>query len=212
MNQTDHSHAGIEGCYPIRTMKRVLLMLLATFVTLSVVAAEPSFNCVLTSDRTSYTVGETPALAVTITNKSGKEVVLVGSLDGSDVGWRFPKCRVEIFDAAGKPVTAAMGRCGNMNVLRLADFVVVPAGGAFNPCGPGFFSPHQFHRFPVSAPGDYTVCFYYSTSDRVEDYFGDERMMGKTNAAPEIQRMFKRVPKIELKSNQLKLKFLPKPK
>jgi len=193
-------------------MKTIISTLLISAVAFVGMAADSAFDCVITSDRTTYTVGEIPIITVSITNKSAKEVILVGSLDGSDVGWRSPKCRLEILDAAGKPVTLQMGRCGNMNVLRTADFVAVPAGGAFNPFGAGFFAPYQFYQFPVIAPGDYTLHFYYSTSDRIQDYFGDERMMGRTNAAPGIQRLFKRVPKLELKSNGLKLKFMPKAK
>lgn len=193
-------------------MKTIISTLLVSAVAFVAMAADSAFDCIITSDRATYTVGEIPIISVSITNKSTAEVILVGSLDGSDVGWRSPTCQLEILDAAGKPVTSQMGRCGNMNILRTADFVAVPAGGTFNPFGAGFFAPHQFYQFPVTKPGDYTLRFYYSTSDRIQDYFGDERMMGRTNASPDIQRLFKRVPKLELKSNELKLKFTPKAK
>jgi hypothetical protein len=98
-----------------------------------------------------------------------------------------------------------------MNTLRTNDFVVVPTGGAFNPFGNGFFRPNQFDRFPVTVPGDYTLRFSYTTSDRLEDFFGDERMMDRPNTTPEIQRLFERVPKLDLKSNELKLTFTAKP-
>ncbi len=190
-------------------MKTIVPTLLFLAVTFAAVAADSAFDCIIASDRSSYTVGEAPIITVSITNKSAKEVILVGSLDGSTTERRFPKCRFEILDAAGKPVTFPLGLCGNMNVLRTEDFVVVPAGGTFNPFGAGFFAPHQFYEFPVTTPSDYTLRFYYSTSARIQDYFGDERMSGRTNAAPDIQRLFKRVPKLELKSNELKLKFIP---
>jgi len=193
-------------------MTKIFITLLVSAVTFAAVGADSAFICIIASDRTNYAVGDVPTITVSITNRSAKEVILVGSLDGSNDGWRFPKCRLEILDAVGKPVTAPMARCGHMNVLRTADFVAVAAGGTFNPYGGGFFAPYQFHQFPVTTPGDYTLRFYYSTSDRVQDYFGDERMMGRTNATPEIQRLFKRVPKLELKSNELKLKFTPKAK
>ena len=192
-------------------MKTIVLTLVVSVTTFVSVAADAAFDCIIASDRTTYAVGQVPAITVSITNKSPKEVMLVGSLDGSDVGWRFPKCRLEILDAEGKPVTAPMFRCGNMNVLKTTDFIAVPAGKTFNPFGKGFFPPSQFYQFPVTTPGDYTLHFYYSTSDRVQDYFGDERG-SQTNATPEIQRLFERVPKLELKSNTLKLKFVPKSK
>jgi hypothetical protein len=176
------------------------------------VAAESAFDCVIASERTAYAVGEVPNITVRITNRTAKSVVLVGSLDGSTAGRRSPKCRFEIFDAAGKLVTLPVFGCGNMNILRTTDFVTVPAGDTFNPFGKGFFPPVQFYRIPVTKPGDYIFRFSYSTSDRVEDYFGDERMSGQKIAAPEIQRLFERVPKLDLKSNELKLKFTARPK
>ncbi len=193
-----------------RTMKSVLFTLLLLVVIRCAVAAEPAFDCVIASDRATYTVDEVPNITFRITNKSAKSVVLVGSLDGSTDGRRSPNCLFEILDAAGKLVTLPVFGCGNMNILKATDFVTVAAGDTFNPFGKGFFPPVQFYRFPVTQPGDYTFRFSYSTSDRVEDYFGDERMSGQKIAAPEIQRLFERVPKLDLKSNELKLKFTPK--
>lgn len=193
-------------------MKTIIFALLVSAVTLCAVAADADFECTITTDRTTYAVGEVPNISFRITNKTAKEIVLVGSLDGSDVGWRFPKCRLEILDAAGKPVSAQIARCGNMNVLKTTDFVAVPAGNSFNPFGNGFFRLSQLGQFPVTVPGDYTLRFHYSTSDRVHDYFGDERMSGQKIASAEINRLFERVPKLDLKSNELKLKFTPKPK
>jgi len=193
-------------------MKSIVPTLLLSVVIHCAVAADTAFDCVIASDRTTYSVGEVPNITFRITNKSPKSVVLVGSLDGSTGGGRSPKCRFEILDAAGKLVTLPVFGCGNMNVLKTTDFVTVPAGDTFNPFGNGFFPPVQFYRFPVTQPGDYTFRFSYSTSDRVEDYFGDERMSGQKIAAPEIQRLFERVPKLDLKSNELKLKFTSKPK
>ena len=191
-------------------MKSIVCTFLFSFVLHRAVAADAAFDCVIASDRTTYAVGEVPNITFRITNKSTKEVLLVGSLDGSTTNRRFPKCQFEILDAAGKPVTLPLALCGNMNVLKTTDFVAVPAGGTFNPFGKGFFPPHQFYRFPVTVPGDYTLRFSYSTSERVQDYFGDDR--GQPNAAPEIQRLFERVPKLDLKSNELKLTFTAKPK
>jgi hypothetical protein len=193
-------------------MKSIVLTLLCAFVLHGAIAADAAFECVIASDRTTYTVGEVPIITFRITNKSAKDVMLVGSLDGSTTDRRFPKCQFEILDAAGKPVTLPLTVCGNMNVLRTEDFVAVPAGGTFDPFGKGFFPPRLLSRFPVTVPGDYTLRFSYSTSDRVQDYFGDEGRSGQTTAAPEIQRLFERVPKVDLKSNELKLKFIAKPK
>ena len=145
-------------------------------------------------------------------------------LDGSTAGWRFPKCRFEITDAAGKPVERRRTTiCGNMNMLRVENFVRVPAREVFSPFGEGFFSwlpyPVDFLDFGVrQEPGTYTVRYYYSTSgDKVSDYFGDERiaaaLSGKEfSVEPEIQRRFDQVPHVELRSKELKITFRPESK
>jgi hypothetical protein len=193
-------------------MKSVVLTFLLSIVLHWAVAADTAFDCVIAADRTTYAVGEVPNITFRITNKSTKGVLLVGSLDGSTTNRRFPKCQFEILDAAGTPVNLPLVGCVNMNPLKTTDFVAVPAGATFNPFGKDFFGPYQFVRFPVTVPGDYTLRFSYSTSDRIQDYFGDERMSGKTTAAQEIQRLFERVPKLDLKSNELKLTFTAKSK
>jgi hypothetical protein len=99
--------------------------------------------------------------------------------------------------------------------LRKTDFVVVPDGETFNPFGKGFFPPLQLERLAVTTPGVYTFRFSYATSDRVEDYLGDARPPAGLSGiydpvTPEIRRLFERVPKLELKSNELKLRFTAK--
>lgn len=193
---------------------RVVQVIVALVVLASasgVGAADAAFECEISTDRTNLVIGQVPSLTVRIRNKTGGEVHLVGSLDGSTCGWRFPKCRLEILDPAGRSVALPLGRCGNMNALRTDDFVRVRAGDSFYPFGLGFFRPSEFSRFPVTTPGEYTVRFHYTTSDRLQDYFGDERRRVGTQVSPEIQRLFEKVPKLELQSNSLKLHFTAKP-
>ena len=177
-------------------------------------AAQPDFECAISADRDTYRVGQTPKITVRITNKSAKEIVLVGALDGSALGWRAPQCNLEILDLKGKPVAPLPKGCLNLKGLGTSDFVPVPPGEAFNPFGEGFFPPAQIQPFffPIRKPGTYIVRFRYTTSPRIEDYFGAERLRAAHTATPEIQRLFERVPKVDLKSNELILKFTAKPK
>ena len=190
-------------------------LFLSTFVVLLVLltcssaAVPPRLECVLSADRATYGPGQTPRLHVRINNKSTREVYLIGSLDGSFAGRRFPKWRLEILDAAGKPVTIPQGGggCGNMNSLRLEDFVSVPPGHAFDPFGAGFFGSNDLWM-PVGQPGVYTVRFIYSTaSPDIRDYYGDERGHRQYQPSSELMRRFKRVPKLELRSNELTVEF-----
>lgn len=194
-------------------MKLIVLTILVSVVVNCVAVADAPFDCIIASDRTNYSVGEIPKITFRIINKSKNDVVLVGSLDGSDSDRRFPKCRFEIF---GKPGTILpAGMCAYMNPLRTNDFVLVRSGETFDPFSEGFFPPWQLTRFPVTEPGDYTLRFTYITSDRIQDYFGKERMEAEITGkghlvAPEIQQLFKLVPKLDLKSNKLKLRFTNK--
>ena len=194
------------------TMKRLIALLFAFTSSFNVIAADTPFICSISAEKATITQGELPRVKVSITNKSGKDVHLVGSLDGSDVGWRFPKCGFELLDTAGKPVPQKqpMGRCGNMNKLKTTDFVKVAAGAEFNPFGQGFFGSWQLYRFKQLPPGTYIFRFYYQTSTKgVQDYFGDERMMGQKTVAPEIQKLFEAVSLIDIKSNDLQITVQP---
>jgi hypothetical protein len=143
---------------------------------------------------------------VRIRNSSSSEVYLVGSLDGSDMGWRYPKCGFEVFGPDGSPVVHEGALCDVTNGIGVVDFVKVPAEGSFDPLTEGFFIPYQLIRFPAETPGIYTVRFYYSTAtDDIQDYQGGQR--GR-RPSQEVQRLFERVPKLDLESNDLKLTFV----
>lgn len=194
-------------------MKKLITLLFAFISAVSVIAADSPFTCSISAEKATLIQGQVPRVKVSITNKSGKDVHLVGSLDGSDVGWRFPKCSFELLDTTGKPVPQKqpMSRCGNMNTLKTTDFVKVAAGTEFNPIGKGFFGSWQLYRFEQLPPGTYILRFYYQTSTKgVQDYFGDERMMGQKTVAPEIQKLFESVPLIDIKSNDLQITVQPK--
>jgi hypothetical protein len=188
---------------------RWILSLFLLAVGLGTAAAEPDFTCAITSSRTTYEVGEVPDLAFRVINHSADDVVLVGSLDGSD-GRRYPRCVLEIVDAAGQSMIGPYVVCGNMNPLTASDFRLVPAGTAFDPFGEGFFSSPALAWLLIKEPGDYTFRFHYATSGRIQDYFGDEGRDQRYAGTREIRRLFERVPKMDLVS-ELKLTFTPKP-
>ena len=179
--------------------------------------ADEPVACILVSGRDTYELGDYPQFAVRIVNKASKEIHLLGSLDGSTSERRFPSCRFEITDAAGKVVEVPRGFCGNMGMLRAEDFVAVPAHEAFNPFGKGFFPTD-----PISVPhqliGTFTVRFYYSTnSHKIRDYFGDERIAAGLSGReflvkPEIQHAFDQITHTEVRSKELKITFRPRSK
>ncbi|HEX8372546.1 MAG TPA: hypothetical protein VF585_07190, partial [Chthoniobacterales bacterium] len=113
-------------------MKNILIAVLLAAFTFAARAAEPEFQCVISSERTSYALLEHPEITCRIINKTAKEVVLVKSLDGSETPpMRSPECRFEILDAKGRPVADGYARCGNTSDLKVTDFVAVASGASF---------------------------------------------------------------------------------
>ena len=177
-------------------------------VALTALATDTSFTCSISTTTPVVTVGERPNVKVVITNVTGKEVYLVGCLDGSDSGGRFPKCSFQLLDMEGNPIPEKEPRigCGSRNRLKTTDFVKVAPGAEFTPYGQGFFGSWELFRFSTLPPGDYVLRFHYQTSTKdVQDYFGDEKMMGQKTASPEIQKLYEAVPLVDVKSNDLRI-------
>jgi hypothetical protein len=170
----------------------------------------PPLSCTIISDKQVYKTGEVPKLTVTIKNQVDKPIYLVGSLDGSDVRWRYPHCYYEITGPNGKPVVTGIGRCGNMNSLRVADFAKLDPNQSFNPYQPKrFFSCYQISKGSFAVAGNYTVYFIYSTKERkIENWLGDGRWAWKKKRDGELQKLFRQIPKVVLRSNKLTLKFV----
>jgi hypothetical protein len=153
-------------------------------------------------------LGQAPKVTVEITNQTRKAIFLVGSLDASDCKWRYPYCYFEVIGPDGKSAVKGIGRCGNMNTLREKDFVKVPPRGKFNPYQRtddyGFFSAHQLAAHNFNTPGEYRIRFVYSAKEpNIAKWGGDGR---DTVAANEkLVNLFKQVPKVEIKSNEIKV-------
>ena len=91
-----------------------------------------------------------------------------------------------------------------MNLLGEKDFVTVAPGTEFDPCN-GIKHPYQYENFPPTNGGTYTFRYLYSTNTKlVDDYYG----VGVSEINPKkAKRLFERVPKLELMSNEVKLVF-----
>ncbi|MCI0650928.1 MAG: hypothetical protein L0Z55_03480 [Planctomycetes bacterium] len=168
-------------------------------------AAAP-FACTIRSEPVCE-LGKAPVIAVEVANLTGREIYLVGSLDGSDLKWRYPHCYFEVTGPDGKAPENDMGRCGNMNALRQEDFVRVAAGASFDPYrkidGYGFFAASQLSEAAFAVPGDYRVRFVYSTAgENFKDWFGwgnsDEEAKAK-----DLRGLFDMIPKATAISNEI---------
>ncbi len=166
----------------------------------------PKIVNVLELDKTTYVGGEIPRAKVVLTNQGDREVVLSKSLDGSSVGWRYPKCQMQIFDENNEPVSInCIGRCGNMSVLRNGDFVRLAPGESMtvSPYGfEGFVGSHQLSQ----SPGTYWLQYRYATTDQgVEGYAGDERMMKNMTFSKKLTALAAEIPAVTVVSNRVKI-------
>ena len=167
--------------------------------------SEP-LGCMIRGDLTCE-LGKAPIISVTITNRTNTDIYLVGSLDGSEGGWRYPYCYFEVTGPDGKILGKLTHRqCGNMNGLREKDFMKVPPGSTFNPYqfidDLGFFYSVRLNPVTFPTTGEYHIRFVYSTkSGDIAEWAGD-RYEGNIK---ELRSMLRQVPKVEIASNEIKI-------
>jgi hypothetical protein len=143
-----------------------------------------------------------------LTNQTAADIYLVGSLDGSASKRRYPHCYFEVTGPDGKSAVPRVQWCANMNTLREKDFDKVPPGGAFNPFQHideyGFFSAYEIDPRTFRTAGEYSIRFVYSTkSDTIAEWGGDHR--DRVAADQRLVGLFRQVPKVEVKSKEIKV-------
>jgi hypothetical protein len=180
----------------------------------------PPLSCTIKGPATCE-LGQVPAISVELTNWTDKDIYLVGSLDASDMKWRYPFCYFEIRDAIGNPVKVRVGRCGNMNAIREKDFVRVAPGGKFDPYQTidegGFFGSSQMIPQSFASEGEYRIRFVYSTeAPKLDTWLGDRNgimLEVLPTGAPreKLLKLLEQVPRTTVSSNEITVK-VEKPK
>lgn len=183
----------------------------------SQVPKAPPLTCTIRSEPTCE-LGQVPAISVEIANWTEGEIYLIGSLDGSDLKWRYPLCYFEVIGPDGKPAKNGVARCGNMNTIRENDFVKVPRGGKFNPYQKiddhGFFGTSLMVPATFQAEGEYRIRYVYSTDNAdAKCWLGDVRgsvaeMLNTGGTHENVVRLLAQVPKTTVSSNEITVKVL----
>lgn len=161
-------------------MRAILVLLLAAF---AASAAEGVLEISITPEQSVVRPWERVLLRVRMTNRSGRELVLVGPQDGSERGVRYPHCVFEIKDGGG--------RLEERLYRRPVDKVVNPlAPSAFFTLKPGESAelyPGGYdlaEHVDLGSPAVHHVAFRYSTMGSKEsewygsysdDYWDGER-------------------------------------
>ena len=198
-------------CMPF-FMKPLLFIafLLTAFTSRHTSSTTTELRCVLTADKEVYKIGELPKLTVKIYNDGKENIYLIGSLDGSDVKWRYPYCYYSI--DRPKSVETKLQRCGNMNSLRLQDFKLIQPGQEFNPYESiddyGFFTDYTTTNTETfKNPGVYKIKFHYSTNSQdINQFIGDKPFRSDPTDSLRLDSMFRAVPRVELTSNEIVIK------
>lgn len=122
-------------------------------------------------------VGASVPIAVEVRNVSERPVWIVGVVDGSEEGIRYPHYRPRV--SLGGETVAAPPPAEDplVSPLRVVDFVVLQPGEAFDPEGAGYGRAYlplsTFANFRPTQPGTYVLGLSLSTeSASPENWLG----------------------------------------
>jgi hypothetical protein len=182
-------------------------------------------TCTLSADKASYKAGEVPRFTVRIRNERDSTIQFVKVLDGSDMQWRYPYSYYEVGKLAGrksaKPKQVLI-ICGNMDGISATDFVATAPGQQFNPYqdqSAVYTAAAMPSASDFSKRGRYRVVYHYATNepdfrkwmgDMATEWFDWQTGLispSKKERYEQLETLFAKVPKLNLVSNELLLKF-----
>lgn len=168
-----------------------------------------SIVCILNADKRTYKVGEPPELSVRIINKLDTSVVIVGSLDGSDIGFRPPFSYFTVrHKMLGNPGSDAMF-CPTVNPIRKEDFRIVESNQDFDPYergnDHGYFGARQLEGRNFRIPGIYELTYVYSTGKNLKENRGEQ--IFDSTSDKELIDLWSKVPNVELTSNTITIEY-----
>jgi hypothetical protein len=163
--------------------------------------SEVPLSVVLTVPDVPQKLGVVVPVKIEVRNVSANGVWMIGVLDGSEQGYRFPHYRPSI--TSDRPVPPPeMEACGNLAPLRLQEFTHLDPNESFDPTvsdsGAAYLPLYTFANFVAPAPGSYQFQLKLSTrSDNEEDWLGLPGYPGES----EVLARLKDVPRVEVESN-----------
>lgn len=118
----------------------------------------PPLELVAVVPRSRIRLGETPAVAFVLRNRTAKPVLYLPDLDDSERGRRYPKIAASVTDGRGSAhAPPSRVYCGFMNPIDRTDFQTLPPGGRSAPIG------HPYAEWKPPAPGVYTIELAYDS-------------------------------------------------
>jgi hypothetical protein len=146
----------------------------------------------------SVRLGDALEIGVEMRNVSDEPVWMIGVLDGSEVGYRYPHYLPEIGGPGSAPQSESSAECGLVAPLRLTDFRLLSAGETFDPTvamqGAAYLPIRLFKRFQPQTAGRYDFTLTYSSECRDPDawlgileYPGHEAVRKRLLSVPAIR-------------------------
>jgi hypothetical protein len=159
-------------------------------------------SLILTVPAQPIRVGEAVPLSVVVRNVSDRPLYMVGVLDGSEVGFRYPHYLPQITALQPLPPPEGLPECGNVAPLRLKDFRLLQPGEGFDPTSPhdeiAYLPLITFQTFRPPFTGRYEFRLTLSTeSEQDEQWLGIIEYPGKEQVLSRLAQ----VPRLRIESN-----------
>lgn len=149
-------------------------------------------------------IGEPLLVGVEVRNVSAAPLWMVGVLDGSEAGVRYPHYQPTIQGPV--PWSSEPLECGNVAPLRLSDFRHLMPGEGFDPTDPAggaaFMPLIAFLNFRPQHSGVYELGLVLSTeSTKAEEWLGMPGYPGEE----EVLARLSQIPRLRIESNTLSI-------
>lgn len=159
---------------------------------------------ILTGPAALVAIGAPIPIAVVVRNISENPIWMVGIMDGSEVGFRYPHYLPGISGPEPLPPPEGLPWCGVVAPLRLQDFCYLLPGEGFDPTDPregrAYEPLRTFLNFRPPFPGSYEFRLTLSTESR-----HDEEWLGvvKYPGMDQVLNRLAKVPRVRVESNVL---------
>lgn len=156
---------------------------------------------ILTVPAEAQKVGQPILVSIQVKNISDHPLWLIGVLDGSEAGLRYPRWQPEIITPHSLPETEPLPLSDMSAPLRAQDFRLLQAGESFDPTaatGEAAYLPiTAFQNFRPPVPGRYEFRLTLSTdSEQDEEWLGLIGYPGEE----EVLKRLKEVPRLRVQS------------
>ena len=175
------------------------------------VALQSPVSLQLVSPKAKFKSGEQVTFSAHAKNLSKQEIELVTEQDSMNWGRKSPLLVLESKQSDGKwspLVLQGVGRCGNANPLKVADFVTIAPGKSAEILHGMAWTKYEVTEC-LKAPGTYRIRLRYDSTAKLNSWLGGPLTESEANRLiAEVQPHFNRTPKGVFLSNEVTVTIL----